>query len=242
MKNYITPLFLFLSFAVQSQNVQLHYDLGRQEDGTKRNYFVSTFEIFKPDSLGYTFLFTDFEFNSPDKPRGTSLAYFEIARELYLPWFHNNKFADNLGIHLEYNDGNVIYPVNDSTVLGENLRNSWLGGLEYSFLAGDLSINAMALYKYIRGSEAPDFQWTIVWFYPLFGNKFSLSGYADLWTQADFINNPEKKIFIFYSEPQIWYNINRHLSIGSEFKISKNFIIGSKRVEVFPTLGVKWEF
>ncbi len=242
MKNLFIPTFLFLAYAASAQNIQLHYDLGKLEDGTKRDFFVSTFELFKPDSLGYTFLFTDFEFNSSDNPRGVSLGYFEIAREFYLPWFYNNQFNDNLGVHLEYNDGSVIFPVDDSTVLGENLRSSWLGGLEYSFLLGDVSFNTMALYKYIRGSEAPDFQWTITWFCPLFSYKISLSGFADLWTQDDFSNNPENKMLVFYSEPQIWYNINKHLSIGSEFKISKNYVVGSQRVEVFPTLGAKWEF
>jgi hypothetical protein len=242
MKELISSVFLFLSVPVISQNVQLHYELGKQEDGTKRHYWVSTFELFKPDTLGYTFLFTDFEFNSPDSPRGVSLGYFEISREFYLPWFNKNKLSDNLGLHIEYNDGSIIYPVDDSVVYGENLRNSWLGGFEYSFSLGKLSLNMMALYKYIRGSEAPDFQWTLVWYYPLFNNKITLSGFADLWTQKDFSKLSGKKLFVFYSEPQLWYNFNSHLSIGSEFKISKNFIFGSKRVEVFPTLGAKWEF
>jgi len=242
MKKLLIFLFFPLQVAVIAQNIQLHYDVGRQEDGTKRNYFVGTFELFKPDSLGYTFLFTDFEFNSPDNPRGVSSGYFEISRDLYLPWFHKNRFEDNLGIHVEYNDGNIIYQANDSVVLGENLHSSWLAGLEYSFGLGNLSINAMALYKYTRGSVAPDFQWTIVWFYPLFTYKLSLTGYADLWTQDNFFDEGGKKLVVFYSEPQLWYNVYKHLSIGSECKISKNFVYGSSRLEIFPTLGAKWEF
>lgn len=237
MKYYFTPIILLLYLPASAQNVQLHYEFGQQEDGVKHNYFVSTFELFRPDSLGYTFLFTDFEFNSPGQPRGVSLGYFEIAREFRLPWFNRN-----LGIHLEYNDGAVIYPINDTAILGENLRNTWLGGIEYTLQLSDLSLNIMTLYKYTRGSETPDFQWTIVWFYPLFRNKISLSGYADVWTQDDFQRISDKKTVVLYSQPQIWYNFNKHFSLGSEFKISRNFIYGSKRVEFFPTLGIKWEF
>jgi hypothetical protein len=140
MKKLLIFLFFPLQVAVIAQNIQLHYDVGRQKDGTKRNYFVGTFELFKPDSLGYTFLFTDFEFNSPDNPRGVSSGYFEISRDLYLHGFIKNRFEDNLGIHVEYNDGNIIYQANDSVVLGENLHSSWLAGLEYSFGLGNLSI------------------------------------------------------------------------------------------------------
>jgi hypothetical protein len=145
-------------------------------------------------------------------------------------------------IHAEYNDGNVIYPINDSLIAGENLRSSWLGGLEYSFMLGDLSLNAMLLYKYTRGSSAPDAQFTLVWYYPLFRNKLSLTGYVDIWTQDDFFSNPEEKTAVLYAEPQIWYNFNRQFSAGTELKISKNFVFGSNRIEVFPTLGIKWEF
>ncbi len=236
----ILPL-LFTTTCLFSQNIQLHYDFGRLEDGTKRNYFVGTLELFRPDTLGYTFLFADFEFNSPDRPRGVSLGYFEIARNFYMPWFRNNKTFRELGFHIEYNDGSVIYEI-DSVVYGENLRNSWLAGVEYPFRLGDFTLNTMLLYKYIRGSSGADFQLTFVWYHSLFNNKITLSGYADIWTQNDFYKNPDEKIFVLYGEPQVWFNINSHLSVGSEFRISKNFVFGSERIEVFPTLGMKWQF
>jgi hypothetical protein len=241
-KLFFIPVIVLQSIVCTAQDIQLHYDFGKQEDGTKRDYFVSTYELFKSDTLGYTFLFTDFEFNSPDNPRGVSLGYFEISREFNFPWFRNKRIMRNVGVHVEYNDGSVIYSSDDSVITGENLRNSWLAGLEFSQVVGKFSLNAMFLYKYIRGSEAPDFQWTVVWFYPLFNYKMTLTGYADVWIQQDFNNRSDDKILVLYSEPQVWFNFNSHFSMGSEFKISKNFIPGSKRVEVFPTLGVKWEF
>ncbi|MGD2033460.1 MAG: DUF5020 family protein [Bacteroidales bacterium] len=237
-------LILILSFTANllfSQNVQLHYDFGTHEDGTKRNFFAGTFEFFRPDTLGYTFLFTDFEFDSPDEPKGVSLGYFEISRSFYMPWFRNNRSLKELGFHVEYNDGSVIYEI-DSAVYGENLRSSWLAGFEYPFRAGRFTLNTMVLYKYIRGSAAPDFQITFVWYHTLLNNRITFTGYIDVWSQDDFYSNPENKLYVIYSEPQLWYNLTAHLSVGSEFKLSKNFIAGSNRLEVFPTLGLKWEF
>ncbi len=242
MKRSFSLLVALLPVIISAQNIQLHYDFGKQEDGFKRHFFVGTFEFFRPDTLGYTFLFTDFEFNSPDKPRGASLGYFEIARTFTIPWWQNHPTLKNLLLHIEYNDGSVIYPADDSTTLGTNLYNSWLGGLEYGLVLGDFSLNAMVLYKYIRGSSAPDAQFTLVWYYPLFRNKVSLTGYIDIWSQDNPEVNRNNKLAVFYAEPQIWYNPVEHMSIGSEIKISKNFIEGSKRVEVFPTLGIKWKF
>jgi len=242
MKPYAITLLAILPAAISAQNIQLHYDFGKQEDGLKRHFFVSTFELFHPDTCGYTFLFTDFEFNAPGNPRGASLGYFELSREFTFPWLRHHAILRNLGIHLEYNDGQTIYALNDSTIAGLNLGNSWLAGPEYSFHVNKLSINTMILYKYLNGSGVPDFQWTLVWYYSLFKNKVNLIGYLDIWSQDNFFGNPQNKILVFYSEPQVWYNVSGHLALGSECKISKNFIVGSKRVELFPTLGVKWEF
>ncbi|MBN2523584.1 MAG: DUF5020 family protein [Bacteroidales bacterium] len=241
MKYRCIFLLLLITTGLYSQNFQLHYDFGKQEDGTKRNYFVGTFEFFRPDTLGYTFMFTDFEFNSPEDPKGVSLGYFEISRSFYMPWFKKNTALKELGFHIEYNDGSVIYAIGD-TVYGENLRNSWLTGFEYPFKLGNFTLNTMMLYKYIRGSAAPDFQITFVWYHLLFNDRIALTGYLDLWSQDDFYGNNENKLLALYSEPQIWFTITPNFCVGSEFKISKNFVPGSDRIEVFPTLGVKWQF
>jgi hypothetical protein len=242
MKKYTTLIPALLPVILSAQNIQLHYDFGKQENGFKRHFLVGTFEFFRPDTLGYTFFFTDFEFNSPDNPRGASSGYFEISRTFCLPWLQNNPIGKNFLLHIEYNDGSAIFANDDSLTFGTNLYSSWLGGPEYGLILGNLSLNAMILYKYIRGSSAPDAQFTVVWNYPLFRNKVSLSGYIDVWSQDNPATDSGNKLLILYAEPQIWLNINRHLSVGNETKISKNFIEGSKRIEAFPTLGVKWEF
>lgn len=158
-----------------------------------------------------------------------------------MPWFKKNKHLRELGLHIEYNDGSIIY-VLDSVLIGENLRNAWLGGFNYPIKMGDFTLNSMFLYKYTRGSAAPDFQITLVWYHLFFNNRITLTGFIDLWSQDDFYGNPDNKLLVLYSEPQIWFNITSHLSVGSEFKISKKFVPGSKRVEIFPTLGLMWMF
>ncbi len=81
-------------------------------------------------------------------------------------------------------------------------------------------------------------QITFVWFKLLFKEKINFTGYFDYWTQD---NMSGDKMNVFQTEPQLWYILNRHLSIGGEVEISKNFLPYSGW-KFMPTLGMRWEF
>ena len=66
-------------------------------------------------------------------------------------------------------------------------------------------------------------------------------GFADFWREDwdfDFDGVTDTE-FIFLTEPQIWYNINKSFSVGSEIEMSNNFA-NVKGFQVNPTLGIKW--
>jgi hypothetical protein len=44
------------------------------------------------------------------------------------------------------------------------------------------------------------------------------------------------------TEPQLWFNIDSHLAVGSEVEISNNFLPGTDGVQINPTLALKWNF
>ena len=73
MKMSLAFLIYLFTLGTTAQEIQLHYDFSKT-----RNYLTGTFEVFKPDSVGSTFFFTDFNFGRQD---GANLAYFEIARK-----------------------------------------------------------------------------------------------------------------------------------------------------------------
>jgi len=239
MKTKIFISFLFLLPIVSAQNLQIHYDFGKPENSDRRDFFVSTFEFFRPDSLGQTFLFADFEFNAKEPSNGVSSGYFEISRELYMPWFRKNSYLKNLGFHMEYNGGSAIATIDSGKTIGYNLTKSWLTGFSFPVRIKNFKFNTILLYKYTAETTGNDLQVTLVWFQMLFNHKVTLDGFADFWTRD---NENDTKELVIYSEPQIWYNVYRGFSIGSEFKISYNFFPGSERVEVFPTIGAKYSF
>ncbi|MBN1252985.1 MAG: DUF5020 family protein [Bacteroidales bacterium] len=139
-------LFLMLaSFAVEAQNIQMHYDYGKgtSSNAPARGFYTGTFEIFKPDSFGSTFMFVDFNFNGAKS--SPALAYAEISRNFKLGNFP-------LQAHFEYNGG-----------LTNNFSfdNAYLFGASYPFNLGKASITGMIAYKSIANStEGADFQLT----------------------------------------------------------------------------------
>ncbi|MDD2328396.1 MAG: DUF5020 family protein, partial [bacterium] len=87
--------------ALQAQNLQLHFDprnalYGDDVPTASQNYLTATFEMFKPDQWGSTFMFVDFDLNNSKKNIG--LVYAEIAREFKIGDFP-------LMPHLEFNGG-----------------------------------------------------------------------------------------------------------------------------------------
>jgi hypothetical protein len=230
-------ILLFITFTIiitlsYSQSLQIHYDFtdANSETAEDRDYITATFEMFKPDSLGSTFWFIDMDFNGPHHE--PNLAYMEISRDLKM-W----KFP--IAFHGEYNGG---FMHNDRKGYGGHFSNILIFGPSTSFELGKISLGSYAGYRYDDYSkEGPDFQWTAVWFTMLWEKRITLTGFLDIWTQDDDTDNKGKKAVII-TEPQIWYNFTKAFALGGEIEISHNFVYGSNKLEVFPTLGLKIEF
>ena len=235
MKKNITILLaaisvIFSAVEAKAQNVQLHYDMGR-------NCATSTVEMFRADGAGSTFFFVDLDYN----PK-VSGAYWEISRELC---FWQDSKVNWLSVHLEYNGG-----LNTSA---GPFNNSWLAGLTYSGHSEDWSKtwSVSAMYKAIPGTiglngkrQISNFQITGVWNLDFFNHWLSFNGFADFWKEARPWQGTE---FIFMTEPQLWVNLRNikgwekvNLSIGTEVELSCNFV--DKGFYAMPTVAAKWTF
>lgn len=233
MRKVIFALFVFVTISSQAQNLQVMYDFGNG-----RQNVTSTLEMFKPDKWGDTFFFVDMEFNG-GTDKQPSLAYMEIARCL--------KFWDGpLSAHVEYNGGLLL-----SGAAGFPINNAYLAGVDYAWHDKNFSkfLNLKVLYKNIQGKNPASFQITGVWNLNFLKNKLTVSGFADFWREdnMNFTNGsgdviiPTNTKFVFLTEPQIWYNVNKNLSLGGEIEVASNFgtVDGLK---VCPALGAKWNF
>jgi hypothetical protein len=224
-------LLLGFSWKLSAQNVQLHYDFGAD-----RQMPTSTFEMFRPDSVGSTFFFVDFDYGGKVADvNGVSLAYMEISRELK---FWENPFA----IHVEYNGG-MLRTANFAT----DINNAALFGGSYTWNNSDFTriFSFQVLYKYIERIHDASFQITGVWEMHFFNRKISFTGFADFWREKTSVFDDDNVMsterFIFISEPQLWYNFNKNISLGGEVELSNNFG-AHKGFMVNPTVAVKYAF
>lgn len=231
-------MFFAAAFVAQSQNLQTHYDFGAD-----RGYLTTTVEKFSPDKFGSTFFFVDFNYDK----KGPTEAYWEIAREL-------KNWDGPLSVHVEYNGGLHTNVVNE--LFGAEIRNSfqmnnaYLLGCTYTWNAKDFSkgYSLSAMYKNIQGNSAPhNLQLTGVWYLNLLKGKVSFTGFADLWTEKHTVSNDGFKSdfqnaeIVFLSEPQLWYNLNKAFSVGTEVELGYNFA-GVAGLNICPTLAAKWTF
>lgn len=227
---------LCLPVASKAQNIQVLYD-------TSRDCITTTFEMFRPDAFGSTFIFVDMDYGTYAPVKGRAIgAYTEIARDFC---FWQESELNWLSAHAEFNGG-------FNTAAG-SFNNAWLLGLTYSGHSADFSKtwSVTASYKAIPGTvglnlkkQPHSFQLTGVWGISLLDGWCSFSGFVDLWREPRVWQNTN---FIFITEPQLWVNLNKiqgweevNLSVGGELEISNNFV--EKGFRALPALGAKWTF
>ncbi|MCF8308555.1 MAG: DUF5020 family protein, partial [Bacteroidales bacterium] len=188
-KIVLLALFSLFLLTGQSQNIQLHYDMGKD-----RGYTTTTVEMFKPDKWGTTFFFIDMDYGVTENLEGVNLAYFEFARTI------NLGKETPFGFHAEYDGG--LFQVNKNITV--NIENAWLAGVDYTTTAKDFSkgISLKALYKNIQGKHDMAWQFTAVWYYHFFDKKATFMGFFDYWREdRDLNSDGDKARYVLLTEP-----------------------------------------
>ena len=222
------------ALSVNAQNIQLHYDFGRniypdQEAG--RQKVTITLEQFKADKWGSWYYFVDLDLSR----KFFKSAYTEISREF--SFGSGSPFA----AHVEY-DGGL------SEAAG-SFQQAALLGAAYNAHSADFSKTWSVQLLYKRYFKSYDYsraynsaQLTGVWGLNFAQNKCTFSGFIDFW-RGEKANGHGQLVIL--TEPQFWYNFTPHFSVGSEIEISNNFIYNlydDKTFFINPTLAVKWNF
>lgn len=246
MKHFFSTLALVATtVAAPAQNVQLHYDLGHSlyNDLGNRPSVTTTVEMFKPDTWGSTYLFTDIDYQRD----GVAGAYWEIAREFNVT--KNKQWA----FHVEYNGG---LNSDEDTWNATRFQHAVLAGGAWNWHSADFSrtFSVQALWKYYFKNRHygarpfNGFQLTEVWGIQFAKGFCTFSGFCDLWYDPSANGK-----WIVISEPQFWWNLNKfkgwekiNLCVGTEWELSNNFVWNDKgehnRFYFIPTIAAKWTF
>lgn len=236
---------LVVSGSMNAQNLQFHYDLGHVIESDRlstRPSVTTTFEMFKPDKWGSTFLFCDLDYYT----RGVAGAYWEISREF--SFGPKRQWA----AHVEYDGGASTA---ENLAFCNRFQQAALVGPAWNWHSADFSstFSVQTMYKhYFKGQRNEkafsSFQLTTVWGTSFFKGLCTFSGFFDVWHDPH-VNGK----WIVLSEPQLWFNLNKvkacqelPLSIGTELEVSNNFVHddynANNRLYVIPTLALKWSF
>ena len=221
------------ALTVGAQNIQLHYDFGRNfysDQEPNRQKMTMTIEQFKADQWGSWFYFVDVDFSR----HFVEGAYTEVSREI------NIKKESPFAVHVEYDGGLTrTYAFQQAALLGA----------AYNGHSADFSKtwSVQLLYKqYFSNKDIHSYasgQLTGVWGLNFLNNKLRFSGFIDFWRGEKADNG--HGMLVMLTEPQLWYNITDHLSVGTEIEVSNNFVTNfydGKTFFVNPTLAVKWNF
>ncbi|MGL5317183.1 MAG: DUF5020 family protein [Bacteroidales bacterium] len=227
-------LFLFVSMvclSVSAQNLQLHYDFrgtSKPNVNPDGDYLTATFEMFKADKLGNTFMFIDADFNV--KRGNIGLMYAEISREFTL-----GKLP--IAAHIEFNGGVANWG---------SIDNAYLAGIAMPFSLKNFFFNTYVVYKLNNYHVVSnDVQATVVWNGSFFNDRMTFNGHFDVWSENKdrMTGNGGKKVVI-QTEPQLWYNIiPGKFSAGTEIEMTNNFYpYNDGGFTIYPTVAVKYNF
>lgn len=228
-KLFFLTAILAASVAANAQNIQVHYDFGRNlysDEEAGRQNFTATFEKFSADQLGSWYYFVDLDINQ----HGMAGAYTEVSREF-------NIGQKGWAAHVEYDGG---------LNLGTSFQTSALIGPAWNGHNDDFSTtySVQMLYKQFFGQNGnkayASAQLTGVWSTTFAQGKCTFAGFIDFWRGEKYNGHGQ---LVILSEPQLWYNINDKISFGTEWELSNNFIYNTyndKSFFVNPTLAVKF--
>lgn len=231
---------LAATISANAQDIQLHYDFGRNiypNEEAGRPKVTMTVEHFSTDQWGSWFYFVDVDFSR----KFTEGAYTEVSREFNLG--KQSLFA----AHIEYNGGlNRFGSFQQSALVGP----AWNGHSEDFSKTYSVQLMYKQFFKSYDDTRAyASFQLTGVWSTTFANKACTFSGFIDFW-RGEQANGHGQLVIL--TEPQFWYNLNSipsmkntNLNIGTEVRISNNFIYNQyndKSFFVNPTLALKWAF
>jgi hypothetical protein len=80
-----------------------------------------------------------------------------------------------------------------------------------------------------------------------FNYKIFAAGSFVFWTENrnqgnDYTKDLKGKKFAFFGDPQIWFRVKKGVSAGSRINVYYHLLSEDNHIQLYPTLGVKYEF
>ncbi|HZE83575.1 MAG TPA: DUF5020 family protein [Puia sp.] len=252
MKYFLFVTAVLFAGPLTAQNLQLHYDLRHTvaPGNNPHNFPTLYFEYFKnqdtgPDSVkpgsilikpGSFLMKMQADFNGADNNQGKF--YMQVSQSLRF-------WKPKIYLSLQYSGG---LGVTEPKQYSYYIANTFSVGADYVFQWKKAWFSAVLNYKYIPYKKpSNDFLYTLYWWKGLLNYKLELAGDFSVWREnkdhgdgnADGVKG---KRFFFFAEPQIWYNVNKTLALGTRINMYYHVYTSENDFQSYPTVAVKCKF
>ncbi len=240
MKYLLFSIVLFISVRAFSQNFQLHYDFRHSIDPKMNpvNFPSFSFEYFKNiDTLETGSFLFKIQADLKGKGKNMGQAFTQISQTLRF-------WKPKIYLYLSYTGGLGVTP----DAYGFYLNNSFSTGVAYPFQWKGAWLSASLSYRlnvYEKPSHDPQF----VFYFGrgLFNYRVFISGSIVSWTEnrdqgVDYTRDKHGKKFAFFGDPQVWYKIKDGFSVGTRVNLYYHLLNDSNALQIYPTLGTKYQF
>ena len=238
MRNYFLIILCSFSFRAFSQQLELHYDFRHTIDPKRQNQNYPTlfFEYFRSKDWGSTLFKIQADLKGTKGNMGQS--YLQVAQtfKIWKPKVYLNiGYSGGLGIIESINGGFYI-------------SNAYVIGGAYPFQAKNAWFSSVLCYKYTGFSKpSHDIQATFYFGKGIRNYKYIVSGSLIAWSENrnqgnDYTKNLSGKKFVFYGDPQIWWNVGKGFSIGSKINLFYHVLTDENILQIYPTAAIKYKF
>jgi hypothetical protein len=214
------------------------YDLRHSSDPTdnRRNFPVMELKGFLPLSFG-SFLFKE-EIDLSGTKDNQSEVYTELDQSIELG--RATLWGSPLSLHLGYSGGLGVF---NGAAGGYYIANAYNAGLEYGFRIRKAYCVFSTSLRY-SNAAGPGYDPMIsLWVGNyLLGYKLLIANSLEAWTGSYDPAAPSRKLASWELESEIWYEVARHLSVGTYVRTTRNVYALSNRWLVYPSFGMRYSF
>lgn len=240
MKFLFFPCFFLISLTCLSQNLQFHYDFRHTAapDLNNKNFPTFSFEYFKNvDTIGTGSFLLKINAQLDGNKSNLGQVFTQISQSLKF-WepkiYMSFSFSGGLGVA----QGDYGYYISNSFGAGISYPFQWRG----AWIATALSFRYNAFDK-----PSYDPQLTFYFGKGFFNYRIFTAGSFVFWTQNrnqgnDYTKDLNGKKFAFFGDPQVWIKIKNGFSAGSRINVFYHLLSNDDRLQIYPTLGTKYQF
>jgi len=240
MKLLFFSVFLFLPVAIFPQNIQVQWDLRHTIDAklNSKNFPSFSFEYFANiDTIGTGSFLFKLDSRMDGNNSNPSQIFTQISQSIKF-------WKPKIYLSATYSGGLGV----TSTYYGYYISNSFGIGPAYAIKWKEAWISA-STYLRVNVFDKPSLDPQVnLWFGRFFLNyRIYFSGSFVFWSQnRDQGNEDTKELrgkkIAFFGDPQIWFKIKKRFSAGSKINIYYHLLSDDNHVQVYPTIGLKYQF